>query len=173
MIGLYRGKSLTSWGIKWFSWSSYSHASWILSDGSVIEAWHRGGVRHVKNWNMNHRRGTKINVYRIKGITPEQTRAIEDFLRSQVGKKYYFWGIMRFLSRRRNRRRTRAPADVNRWFCSELVFEACRQAGITLLANVEAHQVTPGMLAQSPLLEFVETRTTRRVGKDEYYAEVN
>ena len=163
MIGLYQGKSITSWSIRWFTWSRYSHASWILSDGSVIEAWHRGGVRHVRNWNMRHRQGTRINVYDIPAMTPEQRLQVETFLRSEVGKKYYFWGILRFFSRRRNRRRVDDPSGVRRWFCSELVFEACRQAGIVLLANVSAHQVSPAMLARSPKLTFTRQLITERV----------
>src|SRR5579871_2617400 len=38
-IALYQGKSLISLLIRWQTRSQYSHAAFLLDDGSVIEAW--------------------------------------------------------------------------------------------------------------------------------------
>lgn len=172
MIALYKGKSLISRTIKWFTWGPYAHASWILPDQSCIEAWHVGGVRHTKHWCMDHKPGTEIDFFEIKGMPPEQRKVIEAFLLDQVGKRYYFWGIARFFSRRRNRRRTRNPKDVGRWFCSELVMAACQKAGVDLLKRVEPQQVHPTLLSYSPNLDHVKTRKTWRVD-NEYYPSID
>jgi len=39
-----------------------------------------------------------------------------------------------------------------KWFCSELVFQAFKEAGVDLLERIECSQVSPTVLSFSPLL---------------------
>jgi len=157
-VCLYRGISLTSWAIRWRTWSVYSHASlWIdpeerESGGGEIEAWPQGaggqpgGVQRHNRLGAAHTPGTEIDLYDIQGITSLQEHAVWDFAMHQVGMRYDYHGVAGFLSRRHGANNT------GKWFCSELVFAALAYAGVHLLRRIEPHQVDPGLLARSPLL---------------------
>jgi uncharacterized protein YycO len=153
MIGLYRGVSPFSRAVQFFTRSPYSHASWVKSDGSVLEAW-RAGVTHEPSFNNGHTAGTLIEFFDFRHpLSADETQAIEGWLMAQVGRRYDWWSVLGFLTRR---------PRVNNvdWFCSELIFAACRQAGRELLARIEPWQVYPGLLSFSPLLVKVdEVRT--------------
>lgn len=145
MILLYRGVSLVSRAIRWQTRSEYSHAAWMLPDGSVIEAW-RSGVRHVPSPFVNHSPGTEIDVYAVDGLTSRQARDVRDFLLAQVGRGYDWLSVLRFVSRR--------EGASSRWFCSELVHAALAEAGVELLRG-PSWQFAPGHLAWSPLVSRV------------------
>jgi len=112
-----------------------------------------GGVfkRHFKE---SHTKGTHFSIFRVK-TTLEQKERIEEFLfrqveRTQKGLVEYdfkgFFGFILFADE---------FEDKNKWFCSELVFYAYKQAGIDLLKNIEHYKVSPRLLLLSPLLEKV------------------
>ena len=143
MIALYKGTSALSRLIRWRTWSDYSHAAWVFPDQSVIEAW-KGGVTHAPSILAGHAPGTEVHLYTLD-LTIEQRWAIQDFLIAQIGKPYDYAGILGFLTASK----TEHPA---RWFCSELVFSALKQARISVLARIPAWKVSPGLLALSPLL---------------------
>ena len=145
MIALYRGKSLfPSRLIEFINWSPYSHASFIHEfKGSCVEAWTKGGVTTSPNFGVLHTPGTVVDLFRVRDVTLAQEAQAYNFCVSQIGKKYDYWGIVHFITRH-------SGDDESRWFCSELVFEAYRLAGVDLLLRIEAHQVYPGMLAISP-----------------------
>lgn len=140
----YKGVSLISRLIQWQTRSPYSHIAVELRDGTVIEAWHVGGVQHNRSFRDVHTRGTAVDVFRINHEYNED--AVEQFLKAQVGKKYDFMSVARFLTRRDR------PAD-NRWFCSELAFEKLR----FLLDRIKPSHVSPGVLVLSPYLAFEKT----------------
>lgn len=139
-ILLFRGRGFISWLIRWQTRSEYSHAALMLPDGSIIEAWMTKGVRQhwLKDW-------IDVDVFSVHGMTPEQWARAINYARAQIGKKYDWLAVIRFLSRFRQ-----PPND--RWFCSELVFQAIEIAGIRLLRYVRAGEVSPGLLARSPFL---------------------
>ena len=139
-ILLFKGRGLVSWLIRWQTRSEYSHSALMLHDGSIIEAWMTKGVRQhwLNDW-------CDIDVFDVHGITQEQWQAAIGYARAQIGKPYDWLAIIRFLSRFRQ-------PDDERWFCSELVFKAMEVAGVKLLRNVRAGEVSPGMLARSPHL---------------------
>lgn len=149
MIVFYRGTSMLSRAIRWFTRSHYSHVAYEQSNGNLIEAWTHG-VRMVADYATDHTAGTAVEWYRVEGVTPEQRERAETFMRKQLGKKYDVRGILGFL-------RHRDIENQERWFCSELVFEAFRQAGVELLARVPAFKVSPGDLNQSPRLILVKS----------------
>lgn len=142
MIAIYRGKSWLSRIIQAFNWSPYSHVAWIDdNDFTVYEAWRRG-VSRAPTPSHNHTPGTMVDLFTVKGETPEHTAIIREFMQSQLGKPYDFLGILGFVFRAtRLQRKTK-------WFCSELVAEAYATAGIPLV-RLPSHKVYPGMLATS------------------------
>lgn len=142
----YHGKSWISRAIQWQTRSPYSHVGIELDDGSVIEAWHVGGVSHSPDYRALHSSGTMVDVFIVdKDFDKSLT---ENFLQKQIGKKYDYSAVLRFISRRDE------PAD-DRWFCSELVFAAMP----FLLNNISPSYTTPRDVTMSPYLSLV----TRRV----------
>lgn len=146
----YKGKSWISKAIRWQTRSDYSHIGIELSDGTVVEAWHVGGVSNNENFKTVHTKGTKVDVFEIIGDFDES--AARAYAMSRVGNKYDFTSIWRFMSRRDE------PAD-NKDFCSELGMLISSAGGIDLLKRVPASHVSPGHLVTSPLLTYVSTRT--------------
>lgn len=140
-ILLFRGRGIISRLIRWQTRSRYSHAAFLLPDGRILEAWQGSGVRvaHVPDW-------CDIDVFAVEGVDRLQWSAVLGFARAQIGKGYDYRGVFRFLSRRRT-------PDNGRWFCSELVFASLAKAGVDLLRDTDPAEVSPGMLARSPLLQ--------------------
>lgn len=151
MIALYHGKSMVSRAIRLLNWSDYSHAAWVDPvTGHVWESWGKG-VTCSQDLGSAHLAGTKVDLFHVSA-TREQRLRILDFMTAQIGKKYDYRGVFHFITRRPAQAR-----DQDRWFCSELVFEAFRAAGIHLLCRIPAWKVYPGLLAYSPLLAHART----------------
>lgn len=119
----------------------------------MIEAWHVGGVLHNANPGVRHTPGTVIDIYDVKGMTAEVQQRAEQWLKRQLGKRYDFGSVFRFLSR------DEKDWSACEWFCSELVMEALMHGGIKLL-NIESHKVSPEVLSWSPLLKLSNTVVT-------------
>lgn len=137
-ILLYRGRGFISKAIMWRTWGIYSHAALLTASGTVIEAWHFGGVREAPFVD-----DPAVDKFVIRGATPAQWIMVEDYMRSQVGQPYDYLGILRFL--------LRLDSHNTAWFCSELLAEAWREAGLPLLIR-PSHQISPQCIATSPLL---------------------
>ena len=152
MIALYRGRSWVSKAIRWQTRSVYSHAAWVMGDGSVIEAW-QSGVRHVANLSVAHTPKTVVDLFAIPNMIDHYKNHVEKFLLEQLGKSYDYRGVLRFLSRRQGK-------NPDRWFCSELVAEACNQQWLPLLRRVDSSAVSPGMISYSPYLLYDATVIT-------------
>lgn len=140
---LFRGRGILSSLIRWQTRSAYSHAALHLGSGRIIESWQGAGVRvaSLNDW-------SNVTQFRVRGMTGEQWKRALRFADYEIGAGYDYLGVIRFVSRRR------LPLN-ERWFCSELVFAALEAAGVRLLERTEAAEVSPGMLALSPLLEEV------------------
>lgn len=139
-IALFRGNGMIGKLIKWQTRGVYSHAAFMLPDGRFLEAREFRGVqfRKLSEWEG-------IDLYDVPAMEAHEWRIALSFATQRIGEKYDWLAIARFLSRRRMRSNAR-------WFCSELVFRACQQAGVFLLDRVEPWAVSPQMLALSPLL---------------------
>jgi uncharacterized protein YycO len=147
MIALYRGSGLISTAIRWQTRGPYSHAAWMRRDGSVIEAWHLGGVMHNASPFTLHGEDAHVDLFELKGLTGRQRDAVETFLQNQVGSGYDWFGVIRFMSGvNRN--------NEARWFCSELVAEALQFAGRPVL-QAEPWKISPSTLAWSTDLRMV------------------
>jgi uncharacterized protein YycO len=137
---LFRGRGIVSGLIRWQTRGQYSHAAMLLPDGRVLESWEGAGVRitELRDW-------AGVDVYEVPWMTAAQWQTAIALATKHVGKKYDWWSVIRFVSRRK------MPAN-DRWFCSELVFHALQAAGVNLLERIDPAEVSPGMLALSPLL---------------------
>jgi hypothetical protein len=144
---LFRGRGLISALIRWQTRGEYSHAAFLLPDGQILESWPGAGVR-IKR--LTDYKG--IDVYDVLGITPEQWASALSFAQSQLGKKYDYWSIIRFVSRRN------LPQN-DKWFCSELLFVSLMMAGFHLFERVEGSAISPAVLAITPLLELSAIQT--------------
>jgi hypothetical protein len=149
MLALYKGTSIVSQAIKFFSWSEYSHASWVTENGGEYESWDGVGVQYSAKFGAAHTKGTFVDLFNIK-ITSQETYNLELFFKSQIGKKYDYKGILGFLMRK-------DYESVEKWFCSELIMEGFIKINNPVLKNIPSYKVYPGMLAYSPLFEKVKT----------------
>jgi hypothetical protein len=173
-IALFKGRSLVSYAIRWITRSQYSHAAFVfdaeaakdaidlvrdgvqfdklvwISEGSVVEAW-EGGVRSAPSISYLHSKMTAVDLFTfVKPIDGEKQKRLLRILAKQIGDPYSYWNVLKFLSRR--------PGNIDgSWFCSELVFQDCRDIGSQLLERIEAWAVPPHWLQMSPLLKFEKT----------------
>lgn len=142
---LYEGKSLVSRIIQFQTRSRFSHAAIQMDSGLIVEAWHIGGVRPLPSVHEGHTPGTKVSVFDV--TVPFDTEAVDKFLADQIGKRYDFWSVARFLTRRDS-------AANDRWFCSELVMAAFLAGGAHLLHRIPPSHTTPRDLWLSPYLRY-------------------
>lgn len=142
-IGLHQSSGFVSSLIKWQTRSTYSHASLILPDDSVLEAMQGKGVVHGRTIRSCKER---VEIYETAFSQEQQASALA-FARKQIGKGYDYTMVVRFVSRESESRST-----SGKWFCSELVFASFAHAGALLLRATEAWEVSPGLLARSPYL---------------------
>ena len=171
----FQGKSLISRLIRFQTRSVYSHIAIRFTDsmlvktplqygrtlaveieaGNVIEAWN-GGVRKADSISASHTPHTKVDLFELKSpLSSGSTKIFSQFLCAQLGKPYDYMAIIRFLTREPENRWRK-----DKWFCSELAFEACLVAGRELLANCPAWKVPPAWIPMSPLLKHVGSEWT-------------
>ncbi|MBX3751391.1 MAG: hypothetical protein KF897_15035 [Opitutaceae bacterium] len=143
-VALFQGPGLVSRLIRWQTRSAYSHAAIVLPSGAVIESREGIGVRQLPH--LEPKNGEQIDFFAVE-VTEEQLAKITAFLHRQLNKGYDWTMVARFITRRQESRASRG-----RWFCSELVFAAFLHAGVILLRGTEPWEVSPGLLARSPLL---------------------
>ena len=167
-IGASKGISFTSKLIKWWQFGfPYTHVFYIIdenpfsSNPEVIEAWHQpilkgGGVYQCK-LSKNHTEGTVFSVFSVE-VSYDQKQKIEKFLKEQVGKKYDFLGLLGFPLRQKK------IGKNNKWFCSELVFQAFLMAGVELLRYTNPQEVSPRLLLKSTRLIFETNNVLRKEG---------
>lgn len=150
MIALFRGKGLISAAIRQQTRGAYTHAAWLFPNGQVIESHFCGGVQLSDSPFVLNGIDADFDVFAVKCLTGVQCGVISSFLRARLGRRYDTLGIIRFLAGV-NR------DNENRWFCSELVAEACETAHRPLL-NTAAWKVSPETLSWSTELTLVESR---------------
>lgn len=145
MILLFRGRGPLAAAIRWQTRGAYAHAAWMCDDGSVVESHGLSGVVHVPHPWVNNR--GPVDVFSVRGLTRSQGAMIKNFLMLRLGAAYDWLGCARFLSHvNRN--------NESRWFCSELVAEACEMAGRPL-HNAAACLLSPVTLSWSTQIDPV------------------
>jgi hypothetical protein len=96
--------------------------------------------------------GVIVDVFELEPILSPflASKAMEE-AQSLVGRPYDYGAVF-------GRYPLRLSGDDRaRWFCSEIVAEVCERIGRPLFARTRPHQVSPDMIARSPLLRWVES----------------
>jgi uncharacterized protein YycO len=154
-IALYQGKSLLSRAIRWQTRSIYSHAAFLLNDGSVIEAW-QPRVRHVESLSAQHTPGTTVDIFDfVDPLTRSESDRLEKLAMADLGIPYDYQSVFRFLTRERE-----TAGGRKKLFCSEQVFSLCAGIDRHLLARTEAWRVPPDWIARSTRLFLEQTIIT-------------
>jgi uncharacterized protein YycO len=110
------------------------------------EARQSTGVRRYHDWWP----GPDDLVCRVAGepMNDGIRRRMVDWLNLQIGKKYDWGEVFKFVTRRKV-----DPSGADRrWFCSELAAAAFSVASGQVLIRMPSSQISPGLLAASPLL---------------------
>ena len=142
----YKPKNICGYLISWQTRGKYSHVSCLLNNKIIIESIEKNGVieRNINGLDL------LADIYILNiCIQQEKIENIQKWLLNQVGKKYDWLAILRFLSRRKMQ-------NNNKWFCSELCYCALLENGISLLNNTECWEVSPTLLSRSPILSKVD-----------------
>ncbi len=155
-VALYKGTSLLSRLIRWWTRYPESHAAWVLPDSTVVEAW-SGGVRHVESIHALHKPGTTVDLYTLENLSPFIRDEISLLIHRQEGKPYDYWGIFGFILHK-------DIENPKAWFCSELIVAMCEKAGYPLFRPaIPAYKVPPGLMKGSLLMRKVGTVVTTSV----------
>ena len=145
-VALFSGRvSLISKAIEWDTRSKYCHAAIVQTDGSLVESIEGIGVHRLPRM-ADLPAGDTYDLFTVQGLTEAGEMAVERFLGAQLGLPYANLDIIGFITR------SGVQEDRGAWFCSELVFAAIEAGGVSLLSRISPFQVSPGMLALSPLL---------------------
>ncbi len=134
--------TLSSLIVQGFTWSPWSHVEMVLPDG-YLGARFDGGVQ-LRKFNYTK---TSREAFAHIDCDDQTTAKILAYARSQIGMPYDWLGIL-------------GIAVHQDWFnpkariCSRFVFEACKRYGVVLLDESHANRVSPGALAESPLVIF-------------------
>lgn len=174
LVANYRGISLVSDAIRLLTYSIYSHSAayfdadmevtvdgkkHYLPAGTTIEAW-SGGVKCADSLSQNHTQRTQVDLFATKTpLKPEQEQLIAAFLIRNIGKKYAYLNVARFVPIVRLIVSKPLPYSYDRKhvFCSELVLEGFKAGGVSLLERCEFWEVPPRDLPRSALLYFKKT----------------
>ena len=144
---LSRGGNPISRTIRWITRGPWSHASLLRPDNMVLEAvWPRVRLLPFAVW-VKPMKPSNFQIFTVETTAP-QSEDVCAYALAQVGKPYDLIGDLHFLTRQGY-----ADQPDTKWFCSELVFESFREAGIHLFARTEGWQVDPQLLARSTLVE--------------------
>lgn len=131
-ILLMQGRGLISATIRWQTRCWASHVALHVGGGHVIEAWPPVvRMRRLTDW-----AGVKAYVHREMRL--EDWQEVERRMRSQLGKRYDYGAVLRFLAWQRD-----SDATNEKWFCFELMHWALRSAGFPI-ANVADCRVDGG-----------------------------
>lgn len=151
-ILLFKGGDPISWVVQMQTRSPYSHVGLLDTCGRcVIEAYPGTGVRR-RILSLDDE--ARIDAYDVAGLTEQGYKQALAFAKSQLGKKYDWRGVLRFVDK--------LPARENdKWFCSELVHKSLSTAGVRLLERIPSAEVSPAMVAWSPLLVHVPDWTVK------------
>jgi uncharacterized protein YycO len=136
-----RGHGFLAALVRWQTWGKYSHVAVQIGDWIYEAVPPR--VRKVEASKYNWK-GVDIFTTYLQGKSNQSfEQLLEEALTKELGKRYDYCGVLRFLPRQ-------SAQNPNRWFCSELVFSVFKQLGIEFLSRVDAVKVNPTLLSYSP-----------------------
>ena len=160
-ILLTAGSGITSVGIQVLTMAPVSHAALYVGDDQVIEAVGEG-VR-TRSVQAVLEEEAMVVAFRHPGTTPETAALMRDFAHGKVGSRYGYLGVMLHAPFAVERRVCELPlvpglvrdfclrgvalvqlgtGSDDRFFCSQLVMEAYRHAGLPI-TSAKAHWMSP------------------------------
>jgi uncharacterized protein YycO len=147
-ILLWDGKGIVSSVIGWQTRTIFTHTALEIG-GVVWEAREFVGVRKLPLEDILAAAKKKGEcVWSRDLLVPaENIPTAVDWLDEQVGKKYDYVSVLRFITRRQADRKA-----LGKWFCSELTFVGAEKLGAPpLLVDIHPAAVSPAMVAVSPV----------------------
>jgi len=149
----YQGIGPTSRIIEAVTRSPWSHSAVAFANHdktfTLVEAWGFKGVCRINHAttlieaaSVNHRANTVVDVS-VFDVSEKDYNDALNFVMAQVGAKYDWSLILKFLTRKRG-------VISGKWICSELAHRTFRQAGITL-QNARSTEMAPYHLGISPV----------------------
>jgi len=144
----YEGQTSYDWTVRARTFSKITHSA-LRFEEEKIEAMPFVGVRKIR-WGA-FPAPYKAYVHGIKGLTEQMSKEVWEWLLTQEGKGYDYWGIFGYtigLGRIQHK---------NKWFCSELCEAALRQVNIVLTPGYAPCKVSPARLFNSSLLVHERT----------------
>jgi len=169
----YKGKGFIDRLINWYEWGKYGHVMLSFSLEPVVGNTYiyesaglplfQAGAREGYLRDLHPDYGENdLDFYSIKALDTTADR-IRDWCESKSGKcGYDYFALLGYILR------DKYLDSKNRYVCSEYIFKAFEQAGVRLLNNYKAYQVTPSMLCSSPLLKKIERRDYAAAKKKGY-----
>lgn len=129
-----RSVSVFSYGVRFMTWSSFSHCGILTKENTIVEsAFTLGGVVETSFTSFIER----VKYYEIVELDCVDADAIIAAARSQIGKPYDWTGLIGIAVRKRNWQ------EDDSWFCSELIAWAFDQGGTPLFNTDDIHRITP------------------------------
>ena len=137
------------------TWGKFSHVQIIVQ---VVEAADKRIIDVIsadaEGVTLRAVRDHELKNYEIltcPEMFPQERNDVVKFCFQQIGKPYDLVGLGSFLL-------YKEMQNDSKWFCSELVYVAYKQAGVRLLRRVKQDFVSPRDLYISPLLMPIEGR---------------
>lgn len=147
-VALFRETGFIARSIRCQTRSQYSHAALAYpvhgrTDSLlVIESFPFVGVRRRR---IEGDALKNVDLFKVDGMNTLDWHRAFSFAEFQLGKHYDYISVLRFVTRRKS-------PNNDRWFCSELVHKSLAEAGFTVLDRILSRDVSPAMLALSPML---------------------
>jgi len=145
-IALFKSRSLIGRLIRWQTRGEFSHAALVTESGAVYESREFIGVRKMPSLASATPKCDKAVLFTVD-IDAETEARVARFCESHLGEPYDYLSVARFISRRKE-----AASSRSKWFCSELVFDALKYAGVELFRETSGWEVSPDLLKRSPLV---------------------
>lgn len=129
-----RSVSAFSYGVRFMTWSDWSHCGILTAENTVVEsAFKLGGVVETPFGLFAER----VGEYVIVEMPCRDAQAIIDMARSQLGKKYDWTGLVGIAIHSRNWQ------EEDSWWCSELIAWSFDKGGNPLFTPEARIRITP------------------------------
>ena len=174
---MYRGRSLESRIIRWATGARYSHAGlavWWNNRLMVMEAVGKGVVVTPISQNVRAYSGRVEWFTSVEEIPEEHRLQMVEFAQRELGKEYALWRAVllgiRALFQHNEETKDKLRRE-ERLFCSHYVAETYNSIGRDLKKGVSDRFMSPGDVADSPLLKRIgvlhKTKHRGRLSKSE------
>ena len=160
LVALYQNQTIVSGLIRFWTRSKYSHSElWNTETGQSISAQAEGVIIKDIPRLHTHGRGAKVDTFVYNGnLSTAQEALVWKLAKDKLGRKYDYRSVfIGFVFGVRE-----SPASRAKWFCSEVVVESFRRAGLPLLKRAASYEISPRDLDQSAHLDFHKSYVIRK-----------